>query len=108
MNTSARQQVAVAFGTVLRTARDAAGLSQEQLAEAADVDRTYLSLLERGLRQPTLHMLLRLACAVDMEPWLMINATAIRLHLGLSPLGVLWEPKQKRSGGSTKSWPVDV
>lgn len=40
MNASARQQVAVVFGTVLRTARDSAGLSQEQLAEAADVDRT--------------------------------------------------------------------
>jgi transcriptional regulator with XRE-family HTH domain len=82
MNTAARQQVAVAFGRVLRTARDTAGLSQEQLAEAADVDRTYPSLLERGLRQPTLHMLLRLASAVGMEPGVMVTATAIRLHLG--------------------------
>ena len=82
MNASARQQVAVAFGTVLRTARDAVGLSQEQLAEAADVDRMYPSLLERGLRQPTLHMLLRLAGAVDMEPGLMVTATTIRVHLG--------------------------
>lgn len=40
MNASARQQVAVVFGTVLSTARGAAGFSQEQLAEAADVDRT--------------------------------------------------------------------
>jgi transcriptional regulator with XRE-family HTH domain len=82
MNASARQKVAVAFGTVLRTARDAAELSQEQLAEAADVDRTYPSLLERGLRKPMLHMLLRLASAVEMEPGLMVTATAIRLHLG--------------------------
>lgn len=50
MNAPTRHKVAEAFGIVLRTVRDAAGLSQEQLAEAADVDRTYPSLLERGLR----------------------------------------------------------
>ena len=81
MNASARRQVAVAFGTVLRTARDAAGLSQEQLAEAVGVDRTYPSPLERGLRQPTLRMLVRFASAVGMEPGLMVTATAIHLDL---------------------------
>jgi transcriptional regulator with XRE-family HTH domain len=79
-----RQQVAVAFGRVLRTARDAAALSQEQVPEAADVDRTYPSLLERGLRHPTLFVVLRLARAVNMDPGLMVAATlaAVRLHLG--------------------------
>ena len=76
MNAPTRQQVAAAFGGILRTARDAAELSQEQLAEKADIDRTYPSLLERGLRHPTLYMLLRLASAVDMEPGLMVAATA--------------------------------
>jgi transcriptional regulator with XRE-family HTH domain len=81
MNAPTRRQVAEAFGIVLRTARDAAGLSQEQLAEAANVDRTYPSLLERGLRQPTLCMLLRLASALNMEPGLLVVATVLRLHL---------------------------
>jgi transcriptional regulator with XRE-family HTH domain len=68
--------VAVAFGSVLRTARDGAGLSQEQLAEKADIDRTYPSLLGRGLRQPTLHVMLRPASAVAIEPGLLVAPTA--------------------------------
>jgi transcriptional regulator with XRE-family HTH domain len=52
--TEIRNPIAVAFGTVLRAARVSAGLSQEGLALACDIDRTYVSLLERGIRQPTL------------------------------------------------------
>jgi transcriptional regulator with XRE-family HTH domain len=81
MNAPTRRQVAESFGIVLRTVRDAAGLSQEQLAEAADVDRTYPSLLERGLRQPTLYVILRMAAAVDMEPGWLVSATASALGL---------------------------
>jgi transcriptional regulator with XRE-family HTH domain len=43
-----------AFGEVLRDCRTKAGISQENLAFKVDLDRTYISLLERGLRQPTL------------------------------------------------------
>ena len=81
MNAPTRHQVAETFGIVLRTARDAAGLSQEQLAEAADVDRTYPSLLERGLRQPTLYVILRLAAAAGMEPGWLVSAAAAALNL---------------------------
>jgi transcriptional regulator with XRE-family HTH domain len=42
------------FGKVLSELRKNAGLSQEKLAELAGLDRTYISLLERGLRQPTI------------------------------------------------------
>jgi hypothetical protein len=45
------KQVALAFGGVLRIAREGAHSTQEALAERADIDRTYPSLLERGLRQ---------------------------------------------------------
>src|SRR5580692_11205137 len=62
------KNVARAFGRVLRAARLAAGLSQEQLAERADLDRTYPSLLERGRREPTLDVFLRLANAVHRAP----------------------------------------
>lgn len=44
----------LAAAKVVRAARTAAGLSQEALAEAAGLHRTYISLLERGRRSPTL------------------------------------------------------
>jgi methanogenic corrinoid protein MtbC1/DNA-binding XRE family transcriptional regulator len=46
----------------LRTAR---GWTQQQLAEAARLDRTYISGLERGRQNPTLGALLRLAHSLD-------------------------------------------
>ena len=41
-------QVSAAFGRVLREQRTAAGVSQEALALSADVDRTFVSQIERG------------------------------------------------------------
>lgn len=61
-------QLALAFGRVLRERRLAAGLSQEKLALEAEVDRTFVSLLERGGRQPTLTTLWRLAAALGVTP----------------------------------------
>ena len=60
--------LAQAFGQVLRERRLAAGLSQEKLALEAEVDRTFVSLLERGGRQPTLSTLWRLAAALGVAP----------------------------------------
>lgn len=40
------------FGSVLRELRTQVGLTQEQLGFECDLDRTFISLLERGLRQP--------------------------------------------------------
>jgi DNA-binding XRE family transcriptional regulator len=57
-----------AFGRVLKTARVGAGCSQEMLAERADIDRTYPSLMERGLRSPTLYVAVRLANALAWIP----------------------------------------
>jgi transcriptional regulator with XRE-family HTH domain len=72
--------VAAAFAANLRTARLGAGLSQEKLAEGADIDRTYPSLLERGLRQPTLAVLIAVASALKMEPALLVTMTVARLR----------------------------
>lgn len=60
------EDVAAAFGRVLRAARKERGLSQERLAEAVDVDRTYVSMLERGIHQPSLTVLLRMADALGV------------------------------------------
>jgi transcriptional regulator with XRE-family HTH domain len=50
-----------AFGSVLRESRRAAGFSQEQLAEAAGLDRSFISLVERGIQSPNIVVLLRIA-----------------------------------------------
>lgn len=55
---------ALAFGTALRRRRRERELTQSELAEAADIHWKYVSMLERGLRQPALDVLLRLARAL--------------------------------------------
>lgn len=59
--------IATAFGCVLREHRRNAGLSQERLALTADVDRTFVSMLERGLRVPTLGIVFSLAQALGVS-----------------------------------------
>ena len=56
------------FGTALRKRRKQSNISQEKLAELCDLDRTYISLLERGIRQPTLSTIFRLANALGISP----------------------------------------
>lgn len=52
------------FGKILKAIRESKGLSQESLAELAEVDRTYVSMVERGMRQPTLGVAKRFADAL--------------------------------------------
>jgi len=60
--------VATEFGRRVRAARSALGLSQEALAEAAGVHRTYVGHIERGETSPTLANLVRLAVALSVDP----------------------------------------
>jgi len=55
------------FARNLRKARNAKGLSQEALAHEADVDRTYISALERGVYSATIDMVDKLATVLDIE-----------------------------------------
>lgn len=61
-------RLAQRFGVVVRELRTAAGLSQEELASRCDLDRTYISLLERGLRQPTLATVFAIAAELGKSP----------------------------------------
>jgi transcriptional regulator with XRE-family HTH domain len=56
------------FGRRVRVLRVARGMSQEDLADAAGVHRTYVSSLERGLRNVGLDNVYRLADALGVEP----------------------------------------
>jgi transcriptional regulator with XRE-family HTH domain len=51
----------------LRHLRKAKGLSQEDLADLAGVDRTYVSALERGIYSVTVDVLTRLASALGVD-----------------------------------------
>ena len=53
------------FGDLVRRRRQAAGLSQEALADAAGLHRTYISLLERGMRMPSIEVVQKLAGALQ-------------------------------------------
>jgi len=55
------------FGLNLRGLRNRAGLSQEELGERCELDRTEISLLERGLRFPRLDTVVKLARALELE-----------------------------------------
>ena len=57
-----------AIGRILRAKRESLGISQEALAERAGVDRSYVSILERGLKSPTLATLEKICKALGTLP----------------------------------------
>lgn len=57
----------VRFGQLLKKARKNKSLSQEQLAHDCSLDRTYISMLERGINQPSLSTLFMLAKHLEMK-----------------------------------------
>ncbi len=63
-----KNDVAKIFGEEIRRVRDEVGISQERLALEADVDRSFLSKMERGIRQPSLTVLLKLCRALEYSP----------------------------------------
>jgi len=57
-----------AFGEVLRECRNETGTSQEQLALQSELDRTFISKMERGLNQPTLETIFTIAKILQCPP----------------------------------------
>ena len=58
----------MAFGSVLRRIRQDRDLSQEVLGFESGYHRTYISLLERGQKSPSLRTVFNLAKALKIEP----------------------------------------
>jgi len=71
--------LAKVFGQVLKQRREFLNLSQEELAFEAGLHRTYISLLERGVKSPTLNVLFRLADALDIPPSQFIQEIEVQL-----------------------------
>jgi transcriptional regulator with XRE-family HTH domain len=56
------------FGQNVRKHRKARGMSQEALADKAEMHFTAISMLERGEREPRLHTVVRVGYALGIEP----------------------------------------
>ncbi|MBO8129617.1 MAG: helix-turn-helix transcriptional regulator [Peptococcaceae bacterium] len=56
-----------AFGIALRKHRKALLLSQEELAHRCELDRTFISLLERGQRKPTLNTIFTISKSLNIK-----------------------------------------
>lgn len=55
-------------GQVIQKFREKKRLSQEVVSGLADIGRTHLSAIERGVRKPTLETFFKVADALDMKP----------------------------------------
>ena len=64
LNKMPRRGLSLTFGKLIRKHRLALKLSQEALAEKAEVHPTYIGLLERGSRTPGLEVAHRVALAL--------------------------------------------
>lgn len=61
------------IGDEIRKERPRKGLSQEQLAQKARIHRTYVSLLERNRKSPTIDVFFRVCDALDVTPSTMLR-----------------------------------
>jgi len=64
-----------AFGEVLRQMRKSRKLSQEKLGELCNSDRTFVSMLERGLVSPTLRTIVKMSKGLRIAPFMIVRRT---------------------------------
>jgi transcriptional regulator with XRE-family HTH domain len=67
--------IEAAFGAALKESRKLNGLSQEQLSFESGLDRSFISQLECGRKQPSLLTLFQLAKALKTTPSLLLSET---------------------------------
>jgi transcriptional regulator with XRE-family HTH domain len=68
------------FGLVVKELRKERSLSQERLADEASLDRTFLSQLETGRKQPSLLTIFRLAHALQVEASDLLQRVEVKLQ----------------------------
>ncbi len=61
------KEITVLFGQRVKALRLQAGLSQEAFADKCGLDRTYISGIERGVRNPTLEVIVVIADGLEIE-----------------------------------------
>lgn len=68
-------EISAIFGEVLKRQRVEQNVSQEELAFGAGLDRTFVSRLERGIRQPTITTMIGLGLALGVSAAEMVRET---------------------------------
>ena len=89
------------FGRGLRSARKAANLTQEALAERVGLSRTSITNIEKGRQHVSLHMLFSLANAVGVEPAELLPEKEAAYKLEMIDQELL---KETRLGQEGKEW----
>lgn len=78
--TSFEPHVAAAFGSIVRAERLKREIAQDEFALLANIDRSYFGKLERGERQPSLALILRISAGLDLSA----SALLAKLERGLN------------------------
>lgn len=68
-----KSKLVFVFARNVKAYRHKLGLSQEELAERAGVHRTYIGMLERSEKNVTIYNIERLALALEVEPYLLLQ-----------------------------------
>ncbi len=72
---------AAIVGRVIQEYRESKGLSQEVVSGFADIGRTHLSAIERGVRKPTLETFFKLSEAMGVRPSELMRLIEIAMRL---------------------------
>jgi transcriptional regulator with XRE-family HTH domain len=75
INDGGTMKVEEAFGLTLKNLRKSKGISQKKLAIESELERTYISMLERGIKSPTINTVFKLASSLEIKPFLLIEQT---------------------------------
>lgn len=68
-----KNELNVKFGKRVRELRKERGWSQEEFADRCGLDRTYVSGIERGVRNPTLQIVGSISKALNVEIYVLFN-----------------------------------
>ncbi len=89
MKTNQDFQLQRDFGLRIKELRDGKSMTQEDLADRANLFRTYLSRIETGMANPSLTVIHGLAKALDLSPGVLLESPTQDLALSKTRAGVL-------------------
>ncbi|TQJ31796.1 helix-turn-helix domain-containing protein [Microbacterium sp. SLBN-146] len=101
-----RSRASARIGQLVRDLRHQSTISRKKLADRADMDVSHLARIEAGQGNPTIHTILQLATALDVEPEVFVRGlTADDLPEGVRPYSEaeILRELRRRDGGTSRS-----